>query len=172
MKIYFVVIIAVCALAAACSSPSSNSPQNQSLSALAAVSPTETMKALNEAARNKDNATLKNLVTKGTLALMEQNAKQQNTTVDALLAKGSGASFEELPEMRNEKITGETATVEVKDKSAEKWTTLPFAKEDGIWKVALDKFMQETMKQMTEQMKAPAGNSNKTANTDKSRSNK
>ena len=156
---------------AACSSPSANAPQNQTPSASSAVSPMDTMKALNEAARNKDNATLKNLVSKGTLALMEENAKQQNTTVDALLAKGSGAPFEKLPEMRNEKITGETATVEVKDKSAEKWTTLPFVKEDGVWKVALDKFMQDAMRQMTEQMKKPA-DSNKTANTAKTKTDK
>lgn len=170
MKIYFLIVFTLFALmSAACSSPSANAPQNQSA---AAGSPTATMKTLNEAARNKDNATLKNLVSKGTLALMEENAKQQNTTVDALLAKGSAASFEELPEMRNETITGETATVEVKDKSAEKWTTLPFVKEDGVWKVALDKFMQDAMRQMTEQMKKPAADSNKTANAAQTKTDK
>lgn len=104
--------------------------------------------------------------------MMEENAKSQNTTVDELLAKGSAAPFEELPVMRNEKIAGDTATVEVKDKSSEKWTTLPFVKEDGGWKVALDKFVEEMKKKMTEEMKTPAGNSNKTANTGKSKTDK
>ena len=97
--------------------------------------------------------------------MMEENAKQQNSTVDELLKKDSGAPFEELPEMRNEKITGDAATVEVKDKNSEKWVTLPFVKEDGVWKVALDKFIQDAMKQMNEEMKMPAAdNSNKQAN--------
>jgi len=169
MKIYFILIITLCVLMAACSSPSANAPQSQPS---ATVSPMETMKALNEAARSKDTATLKNLVSRGTLTMMEENAKSQNTTVDELLAKGSAAPFEELPVMRNEKIAGDTATVEVKDKSSEKWTTLPFVKEDGGWKVALDKFVEEMKKKMTEEMKTPAGNSNKTANTGKSKTDK
>jgi len=153
MKIYTILIVALCAFTAACSSQSST------------VSPMDTMRALNEAARKKDTATLKSFVSKGTLSMMEENAKRQNSTVDELLKKDSGAPFEELPEMRNEKITGDAATVEVKDKNSEKWVTLPFVKEDGVWKVALDKFIQDAMKQMNEEMKMPAAdNSNNQTN--------
>lgn len=120
-----------------------------------AMTPTETMKALNEASRTKDAETIKKLVSKGTLDMLEISAKRQNTTVDELLKQDKGAPFKELPEMRNEKITGDTATVEVKNNSARGWETLPFVKEDGIWKVAIDKFMEDVMQKARDAMNQP-----------------
>ncbi|MDQ3132163.1 MAG: hypothetical protein M3Q99_15560 [Acidobacteriota bacterium] len=119
------------------------------------MSPTETMKALNEASKTKDIETTKKLVSKGTLALLEKSAKEQNTTIDELLKKDEGAPFQELPETRNEKITGDTATIEVKDTATNGWEILPFVKEDGIWKIALDKFMDGIMKRANEEMNKP-----------------
>jgi hypothetical protein len=43
----------------------------------------------------------------------------------------------ELPETRNEKMDGDKATLEIKDKKAE-WQTIHFAREDGQWKIAFD----------------------------------
>ena len=37
-----------------------------------------------------------------------------------------------MPEMRNEKIEGDKATLE--SKSGEGWRKLSFTKEDGVWK--------------------------------------
>jgi hypothetical protein len=129
-----------------------------------ASSPMETMKALNEAAKVKNPEAIKKVISKGTLALMEQTAKTQETTVDELLKKDDGAPFEELPEMRNEKIEGDKATVEVKNKMSGEWSTLPFVKEEGVWKVAIDKYLEDVRKQMTEQMNEPP---TKEANTNK-----
>ncbi len=53
---------------------------------------------------------------------------------------------EKLPETRNEKITGDTATLEVKNDKTGKWDTLPFVKENGEWKIALDKFLENMLK--------------------------
>jgi hypothetical protein len=77
-------------------------------------SPTEVLKTLNEASKSKDVAAIKNSVSKGTLNLIDESAKAQNTTVDELLKKENGAPFKDLPEMRNEKIEGDTATIELK----------------------------------------------------------
>jgi hypothetical protein len=125
-----------------------------------ASSPTETMRALNEAAIKKDVEATKKLVSKGTLDLLEKAAQNQNTTVDELLRKENGAPFQEMPETRNEKITGDTAIVEIKNKATDEWETLPFVKEDGIWKIALDKLMEEIMNKAREEMNEPpaAGN--------------
>lgn len=123
-------------------------------------SPTETLKALNEASKKKDTAAIKNLLTKGTLDLLEKNAKKQNKTVDEILLKDDGAPFQDLPETRNEVITGETATVEVKNSVTNEFQKLPFVSENGVWKVALDKFLEDIMNQMREEMnKIPANTS-------------
>ena len=120
-------------------------------------SPTETLQAWNEATKKKDIPAIKSMLSKGTLDLLEQSAKKQNKTVDEILLKDEGASFQDLPETRNEMIEGETATVEVKNNVSGEFQKIPFVKEDGVWKVALDKFLDDVMKKMKEEMnKMPA----------------
>ncbi len=114
------------------------------------LSPTETLKAFKEASTTKDIETTKKLISKNTLALVEKSAKDQNITVDELLKKDDGVPFQELPETRNEKINGDAATVEIKDTAVNDWATLPFVKEDGIWKIALDKFVEDEQRKATE----------------------
>lgn len=45
--------------------------------------------------------------------------------------------FKGVPETRNEKITGDTATVEVNANG--KWVPMPLVLEDGKWRIAFDK---------------------------------
>lgn len=99
-------------------------------------SPTEVFKAYYDAAAKKDYASMKKYLSKGSVALMEMGAKQ------------SGKSFEEamkdspaqgpMPQLGNEKITGDTATVDLTADGQK--ASMPFVKEDGEWKIALDKF--------------------------------
>lgn len=158
MKNFKVFIIALCALFAfGCSTAVEQTN-----------SPTATLKALNEAAKKKDTAGIKRQLSKGTLDLLEQSAKQQNRTVDELLRDDQGAPFEELPDMRNEQIEGDTATVEVKNRITDTYEKVPFVKENGEWKLALDKFMQDVMKRATEEMKKFPANSANTATPNES----
>jgi hypothetical protein len=55
-----------------------------------------------------------------------------------------------MPETRNEKINGDMATLEVKNEKTDKWDPLPFVKENGEWKIALDKFLEDMMKSLGE----------------------
>ncbi len=159
MKIYQTIIIVLCAFFVfGCSQM--QSPQTKS--------PTEVLKALNEASKAKDAAAIKDSVSKGTLNLIEESAKAQNTTVDELLKKDNGAPFKELPEMRNEKIEGDTATIELKNTTSNDWETVPFVKEDGIWKLALDKYLDDFKKKATENMKIPIDESNSESNASQS----
>lgn len=120
-------------------------------------SPTETLKSLSEASKKRDAQAVKSHFSKGTLAMIEQSANRQEKTVDELLQQENWAVFQDLPEMKNEKISGETATVEVKNEVTGGYEEIPFNKEDGVWKVALDKYMQNAIKRLTEEMnKAPA----------------
>jgi len=117
-----------------------------------AQSPTEAMKALNEASKTNDAAAIKGLVSKGTLALLEESAKEKNTTIDELLQRDDSMPFEEIPEMRNEKITGDKATLEIKNTLSGQYSTIPFVKEDGSWRIAFDVYLKEVEETMRKQM--------------------
>jgi len=109
--------------------------------------PSGTFKAFFEASKKKDVAGIKKALSKGTVEMLDKLAKEQNKSTDDMLKdvykedKG-----ETMPETRNEKISGDTATVEVKNDKTGKWETLPFVKENGEWKIALDKYLEDMMK--------------------------
>lgn len=136
MKIYKIVIISLVALFIfGCSTIQKS------------AGPTETLKIFLEASRQKDIETVKTTLSKTTLETAEKSAREHNTTVDALLKKDDVQVSEVLPEIRNEKIEGETATVEIKD-SGNGYETLPFVKEDGKWKIAFDKYQELMQKKL------------------------
>jgi hypothetical protein len=103
-------------------------------------SPTATAKAFYDAVKAKDVQGIKNTMSKGSLDMMEKFAKMQNKSLDDALKEPSASNPPASFESQNEKITGDTATLEVKDENG-KWETVPFVKEDGQWKIALDKAM-------------------------------
>lgn len=107
----------------------------------AGSSPTATAKAFYDAVKAKDVAAIKATMSKGSLELMEKFAKMQNKSLDEALKEPNSSKQPPAFEAQNEKITGDTATVEVKDENG-KFESLPFVKEDGQWKIALDKAMQ------------------------------
>ena len=114
--------------------------------------PTDTLKALNDASKKKDTAAIKKLLSKGTNILLEDAASKQQTSSDELLKKDDGAPFEDLPEIRGEKIEGETATVTVGNQITSEDENIPLVREDGEWKVALDKYLDDLKKRYDEDM--------------------
>lgn len=125
--------------------------------------PTDILKSFVEASKNKDIETVKKSLSKGTLGIIEESAKAKNTTVDELLKKDTGIPVKELPETRNEKIKGDTGSVEVKNIISGEFDTIPFVKEDGGWKIALDKFIRDLEKKALDQMKTPPADMNSEA---------
>lgn len=112
-------------------------------------SPTATFKAFWEAQKKKDIPGMKKTLSKASMAMMEKGAKQQNKTVDEAITEGfnaPGAKYDKVPESRNEKINGNDATLEIQDETSKKWETMYFVKEDGEWKIALDKTIEELLK--------------------------
>ncbi len=102
-------------------------------------SPTAVMTAFIEALKKKDAETIKKNLSKSSVEKLEESAKAENTTIDKMLSDGEDLSNEKMPEMKNEKIEGDTATLEVQDEKTKKWDSVPFVKEDGAWKIAFDK---------------------------------
>ncbi len=111
------------------------------------VSPTETLKIFIEASRKKDVETIKKTFSKTSLEMVEKSAREHNTTIDALLKNDGVQISEQMPEIRNERIEGDTATVEIKD-AANSYETLPFIKETGVWKIAFDKYQEMTQQKL------------------------
>jgi len=110
-------------------------------------SPTATFKAFVEAQKNKDVVGIKKRLSRKTLTMAENSALAQKKTVDEAIAEDfPAAQAQKTPEMRNEKITGDSATLEVQDAAGKEWQTIYFVKEDGDWKIALDKTIEELLK--------------------------
>ena len=56
------------------------------------------------------------------------------------------AKIDKIPETRNEKITGDNATIELHNEDANRWDMMYFVKEDGVWKIALDRTVEEMLR--------------------------
>ncbi len=111
--------------------------------------PTDTFKAYFEAQKKKDIAGMKQTLSKTSLAMMEASAKQQEMTLDKMIQsqlENPASKIDKLPESRNEKIDGNTATLELRNEDAKRWDTMYFNKEDGKWKIALDRTIEEMLR--------------------------
>lgn len=108
-----------------------------------ARSPTDTFKAYYEAGTKKDVAGMKKYLSKGSIERMEVGAKGMGKSLDdALKEDAAVATKDGMPKFSDEKITGDTATVVIT--VAGQTGTMPFVKEGGEWKIAMDK-LAETM---------------------------
>jgi hypothetical protein len=111
--------------------------------------PTATFKAYFEAQKKKDVTGMKQALSKTSLEMMEASAKQQQMTLDRMITsqlENPSAKVDKLPETRNEKITGDNATLELQNEEANRWDTMYFVKEGGVWKIALDRTIEELLK--------------------------
>ena len=85
--------------------------------------------------------------------MASEEAKSQNVSLDEILRRETlFLTGEKSLEFRNEKIEGETATIEIKT-SYGTWDVVPFVKEDGKWKIAKERYADELMKQSEEDNK-------------------
>lgn len=97
--------------------------------------PLETFQTYTKAIKAKDTTAMKLLLSSETIKMHEQEAKSQGTTVDEIVKRET--LFHESQnrvEYRNEKIDGQTATLEVKN-SSNNWEIVPFVFEDNQWKI-------------------------------------
>lgn len=111
--------------------------------------PSATFKTYFEAQKKKDVAGMKQTLSKTSLAMLEHSAEQRQMTIDKMLEKqleAPASSIDKMPETRNEKINGDNATLELHNEDANRWDTMYFVKEDGAWKIALDRTMEEMLR--------------------------
>jgi hypothetical protein len=107
------------------------------------ATPAASFTAFFEASKTGDVATIKRTMSKRGLELSQSLADEQKVTLDQYLKKYPVDPAATLPEMRNEKINGDSATLEIKGKKTGNWETWNFVKEDGGWKIAFEKDVEE-----------------------------
>jgi PBP1b-binding outer membrane lipoprotein LpoB len=148
MKIYLLILL-LAVLFFGCNSI--QSPEN---------SPSGVLKQYVAASQKQDVAAMKNLLSKGSLELIEKSAKAQNSTTDELLRRESAVKIQKAIETRNEKIEGDAATVEIKNETTGEFDMkMPFVREGGAWKIARDKYIEEEMKKANEEINKKLVNS-------------
>ncbi len=149
MKFYLILMLLAAFLLVGCKS-------NQT----AANGPADILKQYVAASQRQDIAAMKSMLSKGSLDLIERSAQTQGTTTDQLLRREASVKIKNAPETRNEKIEGETATVEVKNETNGSFDMImPFVSENGAWKLARDKYIEEVLKKAGDEVNKKLANS-------------
>ncbi len=110
-------------------------------------SPTATLKTFYEAQKNKDIAAYKRTLSKSSLDILESTARefQKKTFDESMQSAFNDPNFKapQLLQTRNERIEGDSATLEYQDDESKKWETMYFIKAGGEWKIAFDKYLNK-----------------------------
>jgi hypothetical protein len=142
MRFFRTILILISALPLACAS---GEPRPET--------PLDALKAYQQAVRKKDPTEMKLLLSKGSLKMADDEAKAQNTTVDEIIKRETlFTETQKTVRIRNQKIEGERATIEVENAFGS-WDIVPFNKEDGEWKIAKERYVEEQMKKSEEEMR-------------------
>lgn len=111
--------------------------------------PVETFKTYVKAIKAKDTKAMKVLLSDATIKMHAQEAKAQNVSIDEIIQRETLlAEGQRSVEYRNEKIDGDKATLQVK--SSGFWQTIPFVREDGVWKINKQGVVDQMLEDMDE----------------------
>ncbi len=111
-------------------------------------SPTAAYKRLYAAVKSKDTEAIKKEMSEKTRGFAESVAARQNSKIEKVFENGFTATTfaEKLPEIRDERISGEFGAVEVYNSKDNRWEDLPFVNEGGTWKLAIGEMFAGTFK--------------------------
>lgn len=112
--------------------------ETNSTTSVSASTPTAAYKAAYAARKNKDIKALKQLISKDMFEFFAMLGEGKPNPVDEGLKEMAEQPQGATDESRNEKITGDKATLEYLDAKGE-WHTMDFVKEDGAWKLTIPK---------------------------------
>ncbi len=111
------------------------------------ATPIETFKTYTKAVKNKDVATMKVLLSDATMKMNELEAQARGVSVDEVVRNETlFAEHQKTVKLRNEKIEGDIATLEVENTFG-RWETVPFVMESGQWKIDKKGFAQRMMEE-------------------------
>lgn len=112
--------------------------------------PIDTLQTYTQAIKKKDVEKMKLLLSAGSIKMAEEQAKAQNISLDEVILRETLFSPDQKElKFRNEKVEGDYATIEV-ETFADTFDRIPFVKENGIWKIAKEKYQEEMIKKAEE----------------------
>ena len=112
--------------------------------------PFETFRTYTKAIKAKDTTTMKLLLSNATIRMHQKEAKAQGVTVDEIVKRETlFTEGQTSVEYRGEKIDGEKASLQVKTASGI-WETVPFVREDGVWKIDKQGYADQMLKDSEE----------------------
>jgi hypothetical protein len=115
--------------------------------------PIDTFKAYTAAIKKKDLTTMKLLLSESSRKMHEQEARARGVTLDDVIKTQTLFKEDQTSvKLRNEKIEGDKATLEVQN-SYGIWETLPFVKEEGIWKIDKQGFADQIIQDVDQKDK-------------------
>lgn len=127
--------------------PVSNAPVEKACDAIGDT-PGEAYKRLFAAVKEKNTERIKGTMSKLSQEFAESLADRQKKKVEQVYENGFTATTfaPTLPEIRDERVSGCWAGVEVWNSKDQKWEDVPFANEDGEWKLAVGEMFRGSYK--------------------------
>lgn len=117
------------------------------------ATPKETFMTYIKALKAKDYTAMKVLLSDATIKMHEKEAKSQGVTVDDIVKRETLVSEGQTAvEYKNEKIDGDKASLQVKN-SYGSWETMPFVREDGVWKIDKQGYANQMLKDIEDNEK-------------------
>jgi hypothetical protein len=119
--------------------PATTASTPQATASGALSSPTKAFMAFYEASKSGNVEAVKATLSKGSLDFLTAEAKKENKTLEAALTDSlkNADVPKSTPEVRNEKIEGDNAIIEVKDEKTNSWDSFRFVRENGEWKIKI-----------------------------------
>lgn len=112
--------------------------------------PIDTFKTYTKAIKAKDVATMKLLLSAETMKMNELEAQARGVSVDEVVKNDTLFSeSQKTVKLRNEKIEGDKATLEVQNTFGT-WEMVPFIKEEGVWKIDKKGYAQRLMDEVNQ----------------------
>lgn len=142
-------ILATFALLASCSGSADPANTTQTVSCDAqGDTPTAAYKRLYEAVKAKNLDGIKGAMTTGSIQFAEGISAQQKTPIEKVFENGfTGSTFSPtLPELRDERISCNMASLEAWNPEKQLWDDLPFMIEGGKWKLAIGELFKGSFK--------------------------
>lgn len=133
--------------AAGCGNASNTTANTSGLSS-SSPTPAETLKEYVEAARSRDLAKMRQTSSKKSIEFLEEILVEDDSTLEEAIRKNEPSipAMFESSEVRNEKIMGNRASIEVKSPVSGEWLEVPFIMEDGRWKLAIGEQFEESIR--------------------------
>jgi len=136
-----ILISAFAAFGLACQSqnPSNSSATTATIAGEGGKTPTDAYIKLYTAVKSKQPDAIKAVLSEKTVGFAQSVSERQNQSLAKVLENGFTATTfsETMPEMRDERIKGDSASVEVYNSKDSRWEDLPFVKQNGSWKLAI-----------------------------------